>query len=200
VGASLGGGSARGGRRGRGGRIATGTLAEINVTPLVDVMLVLLVIFMTASSVETARLSREAETLRQVVAEDQTERVPDDAKKERHVEVDLPKAEAQRIPADKRTEAVVLSIDARWRIHIGETTLAECHPKANKHPSQEACLDAFEAALAGHEAARAQRSVQVRADRGLPYGFVLATLARLRRAGISSFGLVTEVPAGGDAG
>ena len=198
MGASLGaGGGTRGRRR---GRVAAGTLAEINVTPLVDVMLVLLVIFMTASSVETARLSREAETLRQVVAEDQTARVPDDEKKERQVEVDLPKAEAQRIPADKRTEAVTLSIDARWRIHIGETTLAECSPKAKKHASQEACLDAFEEALSGHDAAREQRSVQVRADRSLPYGFVLATLARLRRAGISSFGLVTEVPAGGGAG
>src|SRR5829696_3029658 len=37
-----------GGRRGRGARVAT-SLAEINVVPLVDVMLVLLIIFMVTA-------------------------------------------------------------------------------------------------------------------------------------------------------
>ena len=40
--------SGAGGRRGRGRRVST-TLAEINVVPLVDVMLVLLIIFMVAA-------------------------------------------------------------------------------------------------------------------------------------------------------
>jgi biopolymer transport protein ExbD len=40
--------SAGGGRRGRGARVAT-SLAEINVVPLVDVMLVLLIIFMVTA-------------------------------------------------------------------------------------------------------------------------------------------------------
>jgi biopolymer transport protein ExbD len=40
--------SSSGGRRGRSARVAT-TLAEINVVPLVDVMLVLLVIFMVTA-------------------------------------------------------------------------------------------------------------------------------------------------------
>ena len=40
--------SAGGGRRGRSARVAT-TLAEINVVPLVDVMLVLLIIFMVTA-------------------------------------------------------------------------------------------------------------------------------------------------------
>lgn len=39
---------ANGGRRGRGARVST-TLAEINVVPLVDVMLVLLIIFMVTA-------------------------------------------------------------------------------------------------------------------------------------------------------
>jgi biopolymer transport protein TolR len=37
------------GRRGRGGRSARTPMAEINVTPLVDVMLVLLIIFMVTA-------------------------------------------------------------------------------------------------------------------------------------------------------
>jgi biopolymer transport protein TolR len=45
------GGSTRG-RRGRGARVST-SLAEINVVPLVDVMLVLLIIFMVAAPMMT---------------------------------------------------------------------------------------------------------------------------------------------------
>ena len=44
--------SSRGGRRGRGSRVST-SLAEINVVPLVDVMLVLLIIFMVAAPMMT---------------------------------------------------------------------------------------------------------------------------------------------------
>ncbi|MBT9369368.1 protein TolR [Rhizobium sp. CSW-27] len=55
MGMSAGGGNAaRGGRRGRrGGRGRGGAISEINVTPLVDVMLVLLIIFMVAAPMLT---------------------------------------------------------------------------------------------------------------------------------------------------
>jgi biopolymer transport protein TolR len=43
-----------GGRRGRRGRGRGGPMAEINVTPLVDVMLVLLIIFMVTAPMLTA--------------------------------------------------------------------------------------------------------------------------------------------------
>ncbi len=46
-----GGGGRRGGRR-RGGK-GGGPIAEINVTPMVDVMLVLLIIFMVAAPLMT---------------------------------------------------------------------------------------------------------------------------------------------------
>ncbi|QYF86331.1 protein TolR [Brevundimonas sp. PAMC22021] len=48
---AMGGGSGGGGRRGRRGR--KGPLTEINVTPLVDVMLVLLIIFMISAPLLT---------------------------------------------------------------------------------------------------------------------------------------------------
>lgn len=44
--------TSRGGRRGRNARVST-SLAEINVVPLVDVMLVLLIIFMVAAPMMT---------------------------------------------------------------------------------------------------------------------------------------------------
>lgn len=52
MGASLGGGSGRGRRRGRG-------FSDINVTPLVDVMLVLLIVFMVTAPLLTAGLRVE---------------------------------------------------------------------------------------------------------------------------------------------
>ena len=50
AGGSKGGGRRRGGRSGRGGK---GVMSEINVTPFVDVMLVLLIIFMVAAPMMT---------------------------------------------------------------------------------------------------------------------------------------------------
>ena len=52
-----GGGAARPGRRGRRGR--KGPLTEINVTPLVDVMLVLLIIFMISAPLLTVGVPLE---------------------------------------------------------------------------------------------------------------------------------------------
>ncbi len=56
MGMSAAGGSGGGGRRrGRGGRRA-GVMAEINVTPMVDVMLVLLIIFMVSAPLMTTSI------------------------------------------------------------------------------------------------------------------------------------------------
>ncbi|MCB9737771.1 MAG: biopolymer transporter ExbD [Deltaproteobacteria bacterium] len=188
MGMSVGGGGGR-------GRIAQSTLAEINVTPLVDVMLVLLVIFMTASSVETARLSREAETLRQVVSEEiaAVDAPPDD---QNQVPIDLPKAEADRIIAGGKQGKPVLAIDGQRRIFLDQKLLVAC--KGLDH--FDSCLDTFEAALA-KAAPGGLRDVHFKADRRLSYDEVLRLMARMRRAGIQHFGLVTEAPkaAGGAA-
>jgi biopolymer transport protein TolR len=82
-----------GGRRGRGGRRAP--IADINVTPLVDVMLVLLIIFMI-----TAPLLASA------------------------VPIDLPESRAKPIETEEQ-EPVQLSINADDTLYIGEEVVPE---------------------------------------------------------------------------
>lgn len=84
---------ASGGRRGRGARRAP--MSEINVTPLVDVMLVLLIIFMI-----TAPLLASA------------------------VPVDLPESRAKPVETEEQ-EPVQLSINGDDTIYIGDEVIPE---------------------------------------------------------------------------
>jgi len=85
MGAKLGGGGKRGKRRG------SGVVSDINVTPLVDVMLVLLVIFMITAPMLTAG-----------------------------VPVDLPKASAKAIQQSD-TSPLEVSVMNSGKIFMGET-------------------------------------------------------------------------------
>ncbi len=120
-------------------------LAEINVTPFVDVCLVLLIIFMVTAPFLQGGL-----------------------------EIDLPKVAARGL--DVR-EGLVVSVRADKTVAVGEHVVP---------------LMEFEDALA--EAGAAQRPVFFKADQRVPYGVIVDLIARLRRAGVSNLGLVTEPP------
>jgi biopolymer transport protein TolR len=77
---------------GSGGRRGRRQLAEINVTPLVDVMLVLLIIFMI-----TAPMLNNA-----------------------GVEVDLPKSESPPLPMEEEDQ-LVLSMDAKRQVFVNDS-------------------------------------------------------------------------------
>jgi TolR protein len=84
-----GGGSGRG-RRARGLRVST-SLAEINVVPLVDVMLVLLIIFMVAAPMMTQGMPvnlPQAARSTEIQAQAVYVTVPATYAKERHVQID----------------------------------------------------------------------------------------------------------------
>ncbi len=120
-------------------------MAEINVTPFVDVVLVLLIIFMVTAPFLQGGL-----------------------------QIDLPRVASHGL--DVR-EGLVVSMRADGTVALGNTVI----PRAK-----------LEDALA--RAGAAQRPVFLRADRAVPYGDVVELVARLRRSGVASLGLVTQPP------
>ena len=101
MGASVGNGGGGGGRRGRrrGGRSAA--MSEINITPMVDVMLVLLIIFMVAAPMLTVG-----------------------------VPVELPKTAAAALPTEQEEPlTVTITADGRLAIQKTEVSDAEMIPK-----------------------------------------------------------------------
>ena len=123
-------------------------MAEINVTPLVDVMLVLLIIFMV-----TAPMLQMG------------------------IDVNLPRVKAKSI--DVAEEKLVLTINAAKEIFLNRARvpLAELGTK-----------------LEHIFAARIDREVYLRADRDVPYGYVVEVMAEVRKAGVDKLGMITEPP------
>ncbi|MGB7972090.1 MAG: protein TolR [Candidatus Deferrimicrobiaceae bacterium] len=123
-----------------------GMMAEINVTPLVDVMLVLLIIFMVTAPMLT-----------------------------QGVDVNLPQANAKALRSEE--ERLVITVDANSRIFVGKQPM-----KFNQ------LSDSLRAIVER----RTDRQVYFRADRAVPYGFVVKVIAEVRNAGIEKLGMVTE--------
>jgi biopolymer transport protein TolR len=123
-----------------------GTMSQINVTPLVDVMLVLLVIFMV-----TAPMMQQG------------------------VQVNLPKAETKALPAPQ--ESVVVSVEKSGRVFINSSEIAAGELRTR---------------LADMFSTRSKKEVFLKADRDVPYGDVVKTMAEIKGAGIERLGMVTE--------
>src|SRR5262245_54760082 len=130
---------------GSGGFRIGGTLSEINIIPLVDIILVLLLIFML-----TAPLMY------------------------RGIDVNLPKTSGKPTAVEER---IVLTLTKERGIYLNE--------RAVPLPSLEQALrDAFQS--------RQDKTLYLRADQALNYGFVVETMDRVRRSGIEKLGMVTE--------
>jgi biopolymer transport protein TolR len=121
-------------------------MADINVTPLVDVILVLLIIFMV-----TAPMMQQG------------------------VDVELPQTTSQAMEGQE--ERLVVTINAKREVYFNQEkvdpTLLRRH-------------------LERSTAARLNREVFLRADRSVPYGFVVRIMAEIKNAGIEKLGMVTE--------
>ncbi|MFA6054016.1 MAG: ExbD/TolR family protein [Thermodesulfovibrionales bacterium] len=118
-------------------------LSEINVTPFVDVMLVLLVIFMV-----TAPLLQQG------------------------IDVNLPKAKGKEMPPEERITLVVKKGDIIY-MNDNPVSLTEMGIKLRALSSS-------------------NPNVFLKADKDVPYGFVVEVMGEIKEAGIEKLGMITE--------
>ena len=123
-------------------------LAEINVTPLVDVMLVLLIIFMVTAPMLSMG-----------------------------IDVNLPRVKSKSL--DIAEEKLVLTISDSQEIYLNK----------NKLP-----LEELQSKLTAIFSNRIDREIFLRADKTVPYGFVVEVMSEVRKAGVDKLGMITEPP------
>ena len=203
---------------GKGGKKGRKVLAEINVTPLVDVMLVLLIIFMVAAGVQTVEMQAEREKTLEEAERILEEAIAAQQKKEpehQKVGVDLPKVNSEAVNL-KEVQKLKLEVDDKLKFTIEETVLVDCTelspamaehlgaPEGKKETKAEAeafepCLKALGEKLVDNHKLQEDKELYVLADRSLDYGKVLRVMAAVRQAGVTKFGLVAEPGLLGDA-
>lgn len=121
-------------------------MSEINVVPLVDIMLVLLVLFIvTASAITT------------------------------EIHVNLPKADAEAQPDEK--SPVVISVDANGDYQLGDEPIS---------------LDELKKRLVQLHENQPEKSVQLQADRDVPFDRVGKAMAAIQVAGIKKIAVLSE--------
>jgi biopolymer transport protein TolR len=123
-------------------------MAEINVTPLVDVMLVLLIIFMVTAPMLSMG-----------------------------IDVNLPRVKSKSI--DVTEEKLVLTVNEAKEIYLNKTKMQ---------------LGEINSKLEAIFSNRIDREVFLRADKNVPYGFVVEVMSELRKAGVDKLGMITEPP------
>jgi biopolymer transport protein TolR len=128
-----------------GGRRIGATLSEINIIPLVDVTLVLLLLFMLSAPLMY-----------------------------RGIDVNLPKTAGKPTAVEER---MVMTLTKEQTVYVNDKPVA---------------LAALEQTLRDLFKNRQDKTLYLRADQALQYGFVVETMDRVRRSGIEKLGMVTE--------
>ena len=186
-------------------------LSEINVTPLVDVMLVLLIIFMVAAGVQTVEMEHDRQKMIQEAEEilEKAEKVHEQKERHRKVELDLPRVDSQEVNLHE-VKKLKLEIDANLRFLLADIVLLDCPaispemrkylPQAGKRtlPSKASdaafkpCLKMLGEKLVDNYKLKEDKELYLLADRRLDYGTVLKVMAVIRQAGVTKFGLVAR--------
>lgn len=123
-------------------------LSEINVTPFVDVMLVLLIIFMVTAPMLSMG-----------------------------IDVNLPRVKSKSV--DVTEEKLVLTVNETKGIYLNKVKI----PLSELGSKLEAIF-----------VSRIDREVFLRADKNVPYGFIVEVMSEVRKAGVDKLGMITEPP------
>jgi len=205
---------------GKKGKKSRAMLSDINVTPMVDVMLVLLIIFMVAAGVQTVEMQSERQKA-QEMAEDKLAEAEEAIaeleaiKKHTQVPIDLPKVDSEPVKLHE-VKKLKLEVDDKLKFSIDRTTLVDCvkvspdmarylgkerDPKdqAGEQAALEPCLKALGDKLVDNKKLQEDKELYVLASRSLHYGQVLRVMAAVRQAGVTKFGLVAEADILGEA-
>jgi biopolymer transport protein TolR len=145
-------------------------IAEINVVPYIDVMLVLLVIFMAT----TPLLSQG-------------------------VNVDLPQASAKAFSAEDQ-EPVVVSVDVDGKYYLNTAANPAVPLSADELYAQVSNLlkvnqnQSHNSSESNAQQSAGQRPIVVKGDKNVDYGKVVAAMVLLQQAGAQKVGLMTQTP------
>ncbi|HOE18134.1 MAG TPA: biopolymer transporter ExbD [Syntrophorhabdaceae bacterium] len=123
-----------------------GPLSEINVIPLVDVVLVLLIIFMIAAPMMQHGMN-----------------------------IDIPNVTARPLPT--KDEPQILNITKEQRLILNEKRLG---------------MKELKPAIQFLFANKSNKELFLRADKSVPYGFVVQCMGVIREAGIEKINIVTK--------
>ena len=142
-------------------------VAEMNVVPYIDVMLVLLVIFMV-----TAPMLNQG------------------------VKVDLPKVSSQALPQDNDSRVLTISIkaDQTYYWNMGEEVDPDQGKGSESSTELPQLITAVSSILGANSGQGKAVQVFVRGDKRVPYEAVMKVMGGLQQAGVSNVGLITEAP------
>jgi biopolymer transport protein TolR len=156
--------AASGGRRGRRRRGRRGALSEINVTPLVDVMLVLLIIFMVSAPLLTAGIP-----------------------------VQLPKTDAAAVNDQAQPVTVSIQKDGQVYIGDSAVALDDLPARVQAAGGvANASVPSTDSTTPDSAAASPAKPIFVRADGAAPYEIVAKVIAKLSTSGFTSIDLITD--------
>ena len=147
---------------------AEGIFAEINITPLTDVFLVLVIIFM----VSALAVQVEARQEKKKVADAQAET---EAEKRSGLKVNLPSGQAQEIDPSKASLVIVIPLTGD--VDVGGKRIADTEID-----------NLFRAAFARDK----NTQVVLKADKGVQHGRVVNIMERAKAAGLTRLAIGTS--------
>jgi biopolymer transport protein ExbD len=145
-----------------------GIFAEINITPLTDVFLVLVIIFMVSAL--AVQVERKQEKQRTAQQSEQSEQ-----EKKSGIKVNLPQGQAQEIDPSKASLVLVIPLDGDVSVGGKQMHDGDLDPL-------------FRAAFARDKTTQ----VVLKADKGVQHGRVVNLMERAKQAGLTRLAIATS--------